>query len=206
MTTTDYLQREIRRTELSIRRAERKPNTPAEELRGLHEKLGHLQEALEAVNEHWQRVHEQRGWTAGEPLTREQLIDMEGKPVLLKSPSWTEWCIVREHGEHEIVGDAINFTRRHRDVVCLGLADYGKTWTAYAYQTAHIDLDKWTAEWKEYGGADAGFHYCSKCKRQAFSYDDGEEVVEVLSNFCPWCGRPLTDEAWAELERRVFGG
>ena len=28
MTTTDYLQREIRRTELSVRRAERKPNTP----------------------------------------------------------------------------------------------------------------------------------------------------------------------------------
>lgn len=58
MTTTEYLQREIRRTELSVRRAERKPNTPPEELRGLHEKLEHLQEALKAVNEHWQRVHE----------------------------------------------------------------------------------------------------------------------------------------------------
>ena len=40
MTTTEYLQREIRRTELSVRRAERKPNTPAEELRGLHAKVG----------------------------------------------------------------------------------------------------------------------------------------------------------------------
>ena len=64
MTTTEYLQREIRRVELSIRRAERKPNTPPEELRGLHEKLVHLQEAMKAVEEHWQRVHEQRGWTA----------------------------------------------------------------------------------------------------------------------------------------------
>ena len=63
MTTTEFLQREIRRTELSIRQSERKPNTPAEELRGLREKLEHLQEALEAVNEHWQRVYEQRGWT-----------------------------------------------------------------------------------------------------------------------------------------------
>lgn len=51
MTTTEYLQREIRRTELSIRRAERKPNTPPEELRGLHEKLEHLKEALKAVEE-----------------------------------------------------------------------------------------------------------------------------------------------------------
>lgn len=46
MTTTEYLQREIRRTELSVRRAERKPNTQPEELRGLHEKLEHLQDAL----------------------------------------------------------------------------------------------------------------------------------------------------------------
>lgn len=59
MTATEYLQREIRRTEMSVRRAERKPNTPPEELRGLNEKLVHLQEALDAVNEHCQRVHEQ---------------------------------------------------------------------------------------------------------------------------------------------------
>lgn len=51
MTTTEYLQREIRRVELSIRRAERKPNVPHEELRGLHEKLEHLQEAMKAVEE-----------------------------------------------------------------------------------------------------------------------------------------------------------
>ena len=63
MTTTEYLQRELRRVELSMRRASKKPNTPQEELRGLREKLEHLQEALEAVNEHWQRVYEQRGWT-----------------------------------------------------------------------------------------------------------------------------------------------
>lgn len=81
MTTTEYLQREIRRTELSIRRAERKPNTPPEELRGLHEKLEHLQEALKAVEEHWQRVHEQRGWTVGEPLTLERLRGMDGRPA-----------------------------------------------------------------------------------------------------------------------------
>lgn len=23
--------------------------------------------------------------------------------------------------------------------------------------------------------------------------------------FCPWCGRPLTEEAWTELEKRVRG-
>lgn len=59
MTTPEYLQREIRRTELSVRRAERKPNTPQEELRGLHEKLEHLQEAMKAVEE-LARVTEER--------------------------------------------------------------------------------------------------------------------------------------------------
>lgn len=199
MTTAEFLQREIRRTELSVRRAEHNPNTPPEELRGLHEKLEHLQEALEAVNEHWQRVHEQRGWTVGEPLTREQLIDMEGKPVLLKSPSWTEWCIVREHGEHEIVGDAMSFTRRHYGEVCLGLSDYGKTWTAYAYQTAHIDLEKWTAEWVDNDQGEGMMCKCFKCGYPV-SYFWGKTA------FCPGCGRAMTPEAWAELERRVCGG
>ena len=30
---------------------------------------------------------------------------------------------------------------------------------------------------------------------------------EGLNNFfCPYCGRPLTEAAWAELERRINGG
>ncbi len=36
-----------------------------------------------------------------------------------------------------------------------------------------------------------------------------EEVVNFLlakkEKFCPYCGRPLTEEAWAELERRIGG-
>ena len=180
MTTTEYLQREIRRTELSVRRAELKPNTPLEELRGLHEKLEHLQEALKAVDEHWQRVHEQRGWTVGEPLTREQLIDMEGKPVLLKSPWWTEWCILSGHWENAMTGEMTGFTRVHGDTLCLSLADYGKTWTAYAYQPAHIDREAWEP--------------CMWCALYA----------QFANKYCPSCGRPLTEEAWAELERKVF--
>lgn len=116
MTTTEYLQREIRRTELSIRRAERKPNTPPEELRGLHEKLEHLQEALDAVNEHWQRVHEQMGWTA------------------------------------------------------------------------RIDRDAWEP--------------CEICGIRGMA----ESLILKREKFCAYCGRPLTEEAWAELERRVCGG
>lgn len=46
-------------------------------------------------------------------------------------------------------------------------------------------------EWLEYTGDDAGFHYCSKCKRSAFNYDAGDQVVEVLSDYCPHCGQPM---------------
>lgn len=89
---------------------------------------------------------------------------------------------MREHVEHEIAGDAISFTRRHYGEVCLGLSDYGKTWTAYAYQTAHIDREKWDM--------------CMFCEpnRLLMGY-----------TYCSSCGRPLTEEAWAELERRCLG-
>lgn len=198
MTTTDYLQREIRRTELSVRRAERKPNTPPEELRGLREKLEHLQKAMKAVDEHWQRVHRGRGWTAGEPLTVEQLREMEGKPVLLKY-RWTEWCILSDHWENAMTGEMTGFTRVHGDTLCLSLADYDKTWTAYAYQTAHIDLEKWTAEWVDNDQGEGMMCKCFKCGYPV-SYFWGKTA------FCPGCGRAMTPEALAELERRVCGG
>lgn len=83
MTTIEYLDRELRRVELSMRRAANKPNTPPEELRGLREKLEQLQEALEAVEEHWQRVHVKRGWTDGEPLTVERQRERTGSTYYL---------------------------------------------------------------------------------------------------------------------------
>lgn len=32
-----------------------------------------------------------------------------------------------------------------------------------------------------------------------------DEPRMVYPNYCPMCGRPLTEEAWAELERRIGG-
>lgn len=34
----------------------------------------------------------------------------------------------------------------------------------------------------------------------------GIVYVKVKNEFCPFCGRPLTEEAWAEMERRITGG
>lgn len=58
-TTVEYLDKQIRRAELSLRRAMRKPNTPPEELEGLNDKLLCLHEAKMAVEatEKGNRIH-----------------------------------------------------------------------------------------------------------------------------------------------------
>lgn len=76
--------------------------------------------------------------------------------------------------------------------------EYGKTWTAYAYPPAHIDLDKWTAEWVDNDQGEGMMCKCSKCGYPV-SYFWGKTA------FCPGCGRAMTPEAWAELERRCLG-
>lgn len=81
--------------------------------------------------------------------------------------------------------------------------DYGDGWLAYAYPAARIDREKWEP-------CDA----CSNAKHivglaLAIMDDGSDHRIDTKMNceysFCPNCGRPLTDEAWAELERRVCG-
>lgn len=205
MTTIEYLQRELRRVELSMRRAAKKPNTPPEELRGLHEKLEHLQEALEAVDEHWQRVHEQRGWMTGEPLTLEQLRGMDGQPVYW--PDDESWGIVSVDDSGRWAG--IPFFRGRKNGVNFEYDIVSRGMEVYAYPPAHIDREKWEPcehckphenaldRWgpHQFPIDDGAIYY--------YDVDDGWEGEEI--NFCPWCGRPLTEEAWAELERRCLG-
>jgi hypothetical protein len=58
--------------------------------------------------------------------------------------------------------------------------DYGNGWLAYAYPAAQIGWGKWEP--------------CMWC---VLNGQFG------LNNYCSACGRPLTEEAWAELERRL---
>lgn len=83
--------------------------------------------------------------------------------------------------------------------------DYGKTWLSYAYPHAHIDREAWDP--------------CHACKsKQCFNCwnDDLSMNTEPCRSctgnewrakykFCPECGRPMTEEAWAELEKRLRG-
>lgn len=80
-TTAEYLDKQIRRAELSLRRAMRKPNTPPEELGGLNDKLLCLHEAKIAVIlrdkespgrcagcDSWYKGHCTHGPCAAEPI------------------------------------------------------------------------------------------------------------------------------------------
>ena len=48
--------------------------------------------------------------------------------------------------------------------------------------------------WVECGGEDQGFHHCSACKKQAFNYEEGSHIVEVLTRHCAHCGAAMDRE------------
>ena len=64
---------------------------------------------------------------------------------------------------------------------------------------AHIDRNEWTAEWI-YPENEWNLPRCSKCGCNSKDATYGHK-----NNFCPKCGRAMTPEAWAELERRLRG-
>lgn len=67
-----------------------------------------------------------------------------------------------------------------------------------ARETFHIDRNEWTAEWI-YPENEWNLPRCSKCGCNSKDATYGHK-----NNFCPKCGRAMTEEAWAELERRVM--
>lgn len=84
--------------------------------------------------------------------------------------------------------------------------DYGKTWLAYAYPPSRLDLDAWEpcnlcrgkqcSRCARFLRKDS-HNFCSRC----FT---GQEYIP-LTDYCPKCGRPLTEEARAELKKRLRG-
>lgn len=139
----------------------------------------------------------------GDPLTLEQLREMDGHPVWvedIKNPKKSRWAVV----EFCSVDDFVGFTDNKYRLA----SNYGKTYRAYANPSFHIDRDGWTAEWIEDGecnhkpyrvrDAEKWKKYrCSKCGYKAGRNNN--------KKFCPSCGKAMTPEAWAELEKRLRG-
>lgn len=78
---------------------------------------------------------------------------------------------------------------------------------AYPYHPDRIDRDAWVCELCKGATCVSGVAYAEG------RADDGHEFSTIFSDdgmrcdfrYCPNCGRPLTPEAWDELEKRVRG-
>ena len=138
-----------------------------------------METCLEAVRGH-----------GSEPIAMEQLREMGGQPY---------WHVGLQTDSPEAHWKILDpFVAR-----CPEDYGYGKRWLAYAYQPAHIDQEAWEP--------------CECCKDAheihgwALSVQKSKDGTRCMTNFegafkhCPECGRPLTPEAWAELEKRLRG-
>ena len=145
------------------------------------------------------------------PLTIKKLREMVGMPVLVQclnpgkyvSPP-AGWRIL----EKSITG---HFGVRDGDN-CLTERDYGTEWLAYAYPPARVDREAW----------EPCLFCCEERKwRRPLAFDEAGDAVTIeidgnaaaiesdsmgfIIKFCPECGRPLTNKAWDELEKRIGG-
>lgn len=138
-----------------------------------------------------------------EPLTLEQLREMDGKPVWvedLKNHGRSAWRLIYwDRGKYLIL------IAKSSDGYIL--EEYGKTWLAYAYPPAHINREAWEP--------------CDECTPSCWNcidFDSDEDTCPINCQrcvnhnnyrtrfkFCSECGRPLTPEAWAMLEKRLRG-
>ena len=156
----------------------------------------------------------------GEPITLEQLRGMDGQPVWVEfeDGSGGLWGIV-----HIAVFDQIVFPDGLHCTI--GKPYYGRTYKAYLHQPVTIDLDAWgpceyckgeRAPYQHthstklfidtFGSARTLVTECNGCPPYANCCKKDISVNSAFPiKFCPNCGRPLTDEAWAMLEKRLRG-
>lgn len=132
-----------------------------------------------------------------EPLTLEQLREMDGQPVwIVESPNWGHWELSEDAEDYICDRDTDLYGLTYPDPDGkAGLHKLG--WVAYAYPPAHIDREAWK---------------CPLCERsKVISFEAWEDESKLPKGqsvrggalFCPHCGKPRTPEAWAELEKRM---
>lgn len=146
-------------------------------------------EALHSADKCDQNAAKMRlGFISSEPLTLEQLREMDGQPVWLK-----------------IAGGVWGIVDRLNDCVVTSLAEdirlNALAGLAYAYPS--IDRDKWEpCEWCGSVGKTSDNWVCTL---EDDELTNNHIVVRATANYCPECGRPLTEEAWELLEKHLRG-
>ena len=139
------------------------------------------------------------------PLTLDELREMDGKPLFGVS------LITGKPGEYFICR-IVNMSKAWF-VACAGASQgfgdkdtYGETWVAYDTEPPCIDREAW--EPCEYCGDPSPHSDCViegnveqfLCARDGLFGDAYINTRKI--EYCPYCGRPLTDSAWKQLEER----
>lgn len=144
---------------------------------------------------------------AGEPLSLEQLREMDGKPVwIVEYPDWGHWELSEDAEDYLCDRDTDLYGFMSDLDGEAGFHELG--WLAYPYPPAHIDRSKWEA-------CDHCKKACWNCNHNLLCCEGNDKECDdcvnqskweflAYQNYCPKCGRPLTEEAWVELERRVM--
>lgn len=143
----------------------------------------------------------------GEPLTLDQLREMDGQPAWIVPVGKEDW---------EPHWDVMKYKRfcansktQRGKLYFLYEDSYGTRWLAYAYPPDHIGQEAWepcgelcrnncmTCDHNAdelFGDAD----YCKDCHGCS-------KWESSVHNFCERCGRPKTPKAWDMLEKRLRG-
>lgn len=168
------------------------------------EKVKRVQSVLDELN---QRVLERCAggkdmnvptMPAGQPLTLEQLRGMDGQPVwIMESPDWGHWELSEDAEDYLEGRDTSLYGITYPDHDCKG-GVHQLRWIAYAYPPAHIDREALTSEWINSMPALGAGDLETRCKSCG-------SLVLFETDFCPYCGKAMTEEGWAELEKRVRG-
>lgn len=67
------------------------------------------------------------------------------------------------------------------------------------------DLDGYTARFRDAGGRSRPL-YIPEGEATIVASGKYNHQFYIPIKYCPFCCRPLTEEAWAEMERRINGG
>lgn len=130
-------------------------------------------------------------------LTLEQLQEMDGEPVYL--PEVNCWVLVTK----KTLVPLLTFPDGEQ---CNAVEWYEAVGPAYSYPPSHVDREAW----RPCGACKSGkitihvpeFRAMAVCNQHM---DHEAFDLTLRLKFCPWCGRPMTPEAWSELEEQLRG-
>lgn len=161
------------------------------------------------------------------PLALEQLREIK-KPtpawiVPLGEKGWDAQWSLRHIGP--LVYFRVDSRKKKAKSYLLYDDRYGTDWLAYPYPLPHIDREDW--EPCEFcNGKESLYQYTNSTKLFINTFGKARTLVTecrscppyadcsmknvparsaFIINFCPHCGRPLAEEAWAELEKHIGG-